>query len=170
MRRRDFVVGASAVTIAASTAGCFVVIDEILDRTDTTRRHRLVDPSRWTDRETSGSVATSRISGTVEIPAGYYATQSLEPEAPVEYHCEWETEGNPLDVLLMEEEEYDDRFRDAEVSEFLSSPSREGTTGGSVTEEIGDGEYVLVLSNSEKLGTRPDGTVVVDVTIETTYL
>lgn len=170
MRRRQFLAGASALTLAASTAGCFVIVDEVLDRTGSSRTHKLVDPSRWSDRETSGSVASSGISGTVEIASGYYATQGLDPEAPVEYHCEWETEGNPLDVLLMEEEEYDDRFRDAEVSEFLSAPSSEDTTGGSVTEEIGDGEYVLVLSNSEKLGTKPEGTVVVDVSVETTYL
>lgn len=168
MDRRTYLQTAGSAIAGTALAGCASVLEEATGGDD--RNHELVGEEAWIREDTQSTQTASRIDAELEIDPGYYAARPFEPQANVRYGCEWETDGNPFDVIFFDRREYDSRWRDEEEVQFDSGLTEMDTTRGSVTDTVQAGEYVIVFSNSEVIGTDPEGTVRVEVAIGASFV
>jgi hypothetical protein len=160
MRRRTYLQGAGATAVTAAIAGCSNAIERVTgDGDDGPPRHELRGESAWYEERSQTSDTQWRFVATVVLEPGQYAARPLDPDGSGRYTITWETDGFPIDVYVLGASEYETGWRERESMQFDAALSEQDAPSGSVSGTISSGDPVLIVSNSERYGSDPAGTV-----------
>lgn len=154
--------------LKALAARWSVTIERAGSRTTTSGISHRVAPDAWdVTRSTEGDRTV--VEGTVTCPAGTYAVQFFERENPAEYAFEIDVgEGSAIDVLTMDQDVYDEQYRDGEEVLFYRPLSSQNTTSESLSAELRSGRYAFVVDNSRAYGVAPEGEITASVRLVVT--
>jgi hypothetical protein len=146
---------------------------------DTARERERTEPERavgsndgfahaadpWSDETDVELARGQRITTTLTLPAGTYATRELVPRGLIIFGANVQASGT-FDFVVTDDTEYQ-RFRDQQESTFYQNLSALGTDNVHVSEEIGAGEYVIIFDNTGQGEALPDGELTADVELTT---
>lgn len=167
MHRRQVLQGA-AIATTASLAGCADVINAATGGGGDDRKHEL-SGGAWQDVGEYSTNQEAKLTATVRLESGEYAARGLEPTINVSYEIEWDADGTPVDVYLLDESEYDNRWREESDIQYNTAWVQTGSASGSIEANVQAGNYALIVSNSEAYGTDPSGDVSADLTMTATF-
>lgn len=158
MYRRTVIGGVVGAT--ATLVGC---TDLRQDLGATGKHQHASDP--WESRSQSQTAAGYELDAQVVLPQGTYAIQTYGPDVAFRFSLEGTVErGGPIDVWVMEDDEFD-RYREREDALYLSSVSRSEVRRFDISGQLNAGDYVICFDNSAFNGAQPEGEAQVSFTM-----
>lgn len=122
--------------------------------------HTLAPEDNW-DLTTQTS---THAAGTVTLPSGTYGAYPLEPTTPVQVGIEIAADA-PVDLFVLDEGEYDTRYRDGEELQYRSGLSAVATEATTTQAPLQPGRYVICIDNSNVYGASSEQEVTVEFAI-----
>jgi hypothetical protein len=165
--RRTFL-GGLAGTLAAGVT--FVALNVEAIREFFMPTHENAGTEAWLSRDETETDTTERVVGTVRLGSGQYTAQNLWASSSGAV-LSWQVsniQGGAVDVWVLPDDHID-RYQDDEDPRFNAALSAEGITAETRQRgEVPDGDWWVVVDNSELLGSDADDEVELDVELELT--
>jgi uncharacterized Zn finger protein (UPF0148 family) len=158
-RRKQLALVGGGLVVAAGGVGAMAVLGG-----GGKPQHQLIGAdTSWESDRTDGQGETI-VTASITLPKGRYAWRSLSPRTTVEVVLDVDVENGPIDVLTMDDGEYD-RYRDREKdAEYLRGLSELQTNGTRLEATVSD-DYKIVVDNTGVYGASPSGAASIDLTL-----